>query len=238
MAKTFLSKRTSAALAVMTDTIDHVRHDVRQAKNRNHRKSSMSLECQLIFGSLYYVVEDYKEAEPVLVTYVSAAKKEFGTNSIETFRGLWLLSEVWTGLDRIVEAMTAGAEAKSISMKINFSTNDPVAEALFRRAVAEKETKGLQGRQRAFVMALTALSLCVTGGLHRSSWGAEMLERLRLFFKSYGIDDTEWEWTVKHTHLTRYDFVGLLSILLHHTGLAPDRLEPVLRRKSRVIEVR
>jgi hypothetical protein len=238
MSKSFVSKRTYVGIAVMTDAINHVRPDVNRAAKQYGRESLESGERLLVPGSLYYVTEDYENAEPLLVRYVAIAKNKFGTDSMETFRGLWLLSDIYASLNRIIEVMEVGAEAKAISTKIDPSADDPVSEALFRRAVAEKDTNDLQGRQRALVMALTALSLSVTGGLHRSPWGQKMLERLGVFFKSYGIGDEEWEWVVKHAHLTRYDFVGLLSILLHHTGFAPARLEPVLRRRPRIIEVR
>ena len=65
------------------------------------------------------------------------------------------------------------------------------------------------------------------------------MDRLRLFLKSCGIGGDEWDWTVKHAHLTRYDFVGLLSILLHHTGLAPlHDWSRGCHKESRVIHVR
>lgn len=94
-----------------------------------------------------------------------------------------------------------------------------VAGGLLELALSLETEGDTAGVQQGFVAALMALCSCMTSGFHRTSSGAQLLERLPSFFKSYGIGGEEWEWTLKHSHLTKYDFVGLLSILLHHTGL-------------------
>jgi hypothetical protein len=187
MAKRFQCRRSPAGVAIMEDTMNRALADLTKAEKRTD--TSTILECLLSVGSLHYVVEDYEHAEAPLAEYVTIAKDKFGINSVEVFRGLWLLSEVWSGLNRIVEGMTAGAEAKSISRKIDCLTKDPAVETLFRRTEIEKDATDGQGRERAFVTALAALSLTITGGFHRSSVGGKVLAGLRVFFKSYGIDD-------------------------------------------------
>jgi len=43
---------------------------------------------------------------------------------------------------------------------------------------------------------------------------------------------------VEHARLQKYDFLGLLSVLLYHTSLASLPLDPVVKLKSSVIVVR
>jgi hypothetical protein len=112
------------------------------------------------------------------------------------------------------------------------SAPDPLLEALLQRAIALEAKGDMESRQRGFVVALLTLSWYVSHGFERSRADAPVQGQLRILAKSCGLGDEEWEWTVKHAHLTRYDFVGLLSILLHHTGLAPRPLSVVAKRGS------
>ena len=165
-------------------------------------------------------------------------KAKLGPNTLEAFHSLGTLAEMYFFLGRFPEAISLNNEAKSISKKIDACACDPIVEALFRRAVAYKVKTDRSSRQRGFVAALMALSLCITRGWHRGSRGAQILDDLRVIFTSYGIGKEDWEWVVKHAHLTKYDFIGLLSILLHHTGLTPEPVVTVGRARRRSNGVR
>jgi hypothetical protein len=238
MAKSFVCRRSSAGMAVRTDAISGIYQDLRQAEKQYGRASLETAEPLLILGSAHYILEDYGPAEGMFVRYIEIVKAKLGSNTLEAFHGLGTLAEIYFFLNRFPEASCLNNEAKSISKKIDPCAYDPMVEALFRRAEAHKGKTDLESRQRGFLVALMALSLCITRGWHRGSGGAQILDGLRAILTSYGIDEEEWEWVVKHAHLTKYDFVGLLSILLHHTGLAPTPLHTVVRRRPRVIEVR
>ena len=222
MAKSFLSKRSAAGMAATADVIDHLSQDLHLAEKQYGRESLEAAEPLLILGVAHYIIEDYEKAEPTFVRYIEIVKAKLGPNTLEAFHSLGTLAEIYFFLNRFPEAFGLINESKSISKKIDPCAYDPMLEALFRRAEAYKGKTDLSSRQRGFVVALMALSWCITRGWHRGSGGAQILDGLRVIFTSYGMGKEDWEWVVKHAHLTKYDFVGLLSILLHHTGLAPE----------------
>jgi hypothetical protein len=225
-------------MAVTTDTIRHLERGVREAGKRYCLESLEAAEPLLILGAAHYIVEDYGKAEGMFVRYSEIVKTKLGPNTLEAFHGLGTLAEIYFFLHRFQDACDLNNEAKSISKKIDPCADDPMLEALFRGTDAYKGKTDLKSHQRGFVMALMALSLCITRGWHRGSGGAQIVDGLRVFFDSYGIHGDEWQWTVRHAHLTRHDFVGLLSILLHHTGLAPSPLVPLAKQSLSVVEVR
>jgi hypothetical protein len=149
-----------------------------------------------------------------------------------------LLVDAYINLGRIPEAMRIKEQGKSIARGFDPSASAPLLETLFEKATGLQAKRHSKSRQRGFVLAFVPLCWSISHGFQGTPFGSALLERLRAFFDSYGIHGDEWEWTVKHAHLTGYDFVGLLSILLHHTGLAPTPLHTVVRRRPRVIEVR
>ena len=222
MAKSFLSKRSPAGMAVMTDAIDHLSQDWHLTEEQCGQESLEAADPLLILAVAYYIIEDYEKAEGMFIRHIEIVKAKLGPNTLEAFHSLGTLAEIYFFLNRFPEANGLINEAKAISKKIDPCAYDPMLEALLRRAGAYKEKTDLRSRKRGFVAALVALSWCITRGWHTGSGGAQILDDLRVIFTSYGIDKEDWEWVVKHAHLTKYDFVGLLSILLHQTGLAPE----------------
>lgn len=238
MAKALLSKRSPAGMAVKKDTIEHVCQSLKSAEKHHARNDSETLRLSLILGAMYRVVEDHEEAIALLTRYVAAAKKQQAPNVAEMRWAVSLLAECYFELGRIPEGLQVISEGRSLSGKIDSSAKDPLLEGFLQLAL-RLETKGDTARVRkAFAAALMGLCLCITCGFHRTSSGSQVLERLHSSFKSYGLGDEEWVWAVKHAHLTKYDFVGLLSFLLQHTDPAPSPLAPMMRRRPRVIEVR
>jgi hypothetical protein len=200
-------------MAALADVIDDVRQDFYFSEEQHGQAAMEKFWFMLILASMYYVSEDYEKAEPLLVRYVATAKESPVSNPAEVFCGLSLLVETYMNLNRISEAIALIKEGKSLCKGIEFFANDPLIEALLQRAAAYKSEGNPQSRQWGFVVGLTALSYCMSTGSYRTSAGAQVLDRLRFFFRSYGIDTQEWEWIVKHAHLSRHDFVGLLSSL-------------------------
>lgn len=221
MAKSFLCRRTAAGKAVMTRVMDQALNDLHLVEKQHGRKSLEASEQLLILASMHYVVEDYEKAEPLLLRYVSTVKEKLGTNSRESFYGLWLLADAYMYLNRYPEARRVSEEGKAISRTINCPASDSLIDALMGQVEGYRGKSDLHSRRRGLVMALIALSWCMTSGFHRSSGGVQALEALRSSFEPYGIGKEEWEWIVKHAHMTRYDFLGLLSLILTHTHLVP-----------------
>ncbi|MBI5249609.1 MAG: hypothetical protein HY912_08950 [Desulfomonile tiedjei] len=238
MTKTFLSKRSSAGVALMTDAIDHARKGLKHAEKQHGQAPKEVAEPVLILGFLYYLIGDYGKAEPLLLRYVAMAKEHFGQNTRETLEGLGLLFQIYVDLNRMADIVPVANEANAVSKALHSWPHPPLVEALLFRAEAVQNDNKAGSAQRPFAFAFMSLCWSIFGSFDRNPDSAPVLDHLRRFLKSYGIGEEEWEWIVRHARLNRNDFVGLLSILLHHTGLAPVRLEPVLRRNPRIIEVR
>jgi hypothetical protein len=234
MAKTLARKRSPEAEVVMEDTAEHLLQRAHSLEKQYGWHSPEAWEARLIAAAMYCAVEDYDNVEPLLAGNVAAQKGKEGSNPMWMFWALSLLFEAYANLNRIPEAIRISKEGRSIAKKTDASAKDPFLEALVQQAIALEAKGHLESRQRGFVVALLTLSWYVSHGFDRSRADAPVQDQLHVLFKSYGIGDEEWEWAVKHAHLTKYDFVGLLSTLLPHTGLAPTPLEPVLQRKSRI----
>jgi hypothetical protein len=237
MAKTFLAKRSSGGIATMMDATDHALKELERVEKRHGQAAKEVTEPVLVLGFLYYLMGDYRSAEPMLLRYVAMAKEHFGQNTRETLEGLGLLFEIYVELSCMGDVARIGNEANAVSRKLRSWPHPPLVEALLLRAERYKQENKPPSRQRGFTFAAMSLCWCITRAFDRNPAGAPVLERLRLFFKSYGIED-EWEWVVKHARLNKYDFVGLLSILLHHTGLAPEPVVTVARARRRSNGVR
>lgn len=238
MAKTFLSKRTSAALAVMRDAIDHARKDLQRAEKQHGQAAKETAEPVLVLGFLYYLIGEYEKAEPLLLQYVALAKEHFGQNTRETLEGLGILFEIYVELNRMGDVARIGNEANAVSRKMHAWPHPPLVEALLLRAELGQNENKPGSRERGFAFAIMSLCWSVFGGFDRNPDSPPVMDRLRLFLRSYTIGQEEWEWIVKHARLNRHDFVGILSILLYHAGLEPRPLPPVKSRGLRIIEVR
>jgi hypothetical protein len=238
MKKSFVSKRTSEGVAVKEDTIEYLRQCSVQAEELHGRYSTESRMARLILAAMHCATEDYESVERLLTGHVAAQKGRDGANPMWMFWALALLFEAYANLNRIPEAMQISKEGRSIAKQTDASAKDPFLEALVHQAIALEAEADSKSRQHGFAVALLTLSWYVSHGFERSRGNAHVPGQLQALFKSYGLGDEDWKWAVKHAHLTKYDFVGLLSILLHHAGQAPARLEPWMSQRVRVIHVR
>ena len=241
MAKSFVSRRTPLAEERMEDTAEHHSEYLRSMEREYGRHSPEASMARLILAAHYSAGgQNYGDMESLLCGDLTVAK---GDQEANTRRVLWarsLLIEAYFYLNRIAEGMRISNEGKSLSRNIDMSAPDPLLGALLQRAIALGAEGDMESRQRGFVVGLLTLSWYVSHGFERSRADAYVKDQLRSLFEAYRIRGDEWEWTVKHSHLTRYDFVGLLSILLHHTRLVPRPLSVVVKRprRPRIIEVR
>jgi len=238
MSKSFLCRRSAEGSAAMKNAIEQIRRELHQAEKNYGPKSREAAELLLILGALNYVAEDYARAEALVVRYVAIATEKTATNPADTFWGLTLLSDIYGDLNRFADCLRVSALSERILGQPDLSAVDTLTEVLLTRAFASRDKNTMEGHRQGFIFALVALSWCLSHGLHRCTSGATVLNRLCSFFESYGIGNEHWEWVVKHAHLRKYDFVGLLSTLLHYTGLASDWMERMVRQEPRVIEVR
>ncbi len=213
MGKSVVRRETPTGITALADVIDDVRQDLYFSEEQHGQAAMDTSELILILSSMYYISEDYEKAEPLLVRYVAAAKENPVSNAAEVFCGVSLLFETYRNLNRISEALARIKERKSLCKTTGLSANDPLIESLLQRAATYKSERSPRSRQLAFVVGVTALSYSISTESHRTPSSVQVLDRLRFFFRSYGIDTQEWGAIVKHAHLSRHDFVGLLSAL-------------------------
>ena len=198
---------------------------------------SVSVEASLLLAAMYCVVEDHEKAEPLLKRCIATAKKKLPQNAYALFWATGLLAEAYGAMNRIPEAFLITNEGKSISRTLDHSAPDMMFEALWQLALSLEAKCDAESRQQGLAVALMALCWFVTRGLNRSRADAHRQEDLRLHFSIFGIVLDEWNWLVKHAHLTRYDFVGLLSIVLGNANLSPVGPKSWREREPKVIEL-
>jgi hypothetical protein len=242
MAKSLACRRTFEGLTVKEHTVDYFHQRAYQAEKQYGRYSPEAWEARVIPAAIHCAVEEYENVEPLLTGYAVAEQGKEAPNPMGMFWARTLLAEAYCKLNRISEAMRITNQDKSLASGLDPSAGNPLLGSLLEQATALEAKGDLKSRQCGFVVGLVALCWSISHGFQRTPFGSAFLERLCLFFDCYGIRGDEWEWTVKHSHLTRYDFVGLLSILLHHTGLGlgprPLTVAPKRPRRPRIIEVR
>jgi hypothetical protein len=231
MAKIFTCRRTPQGIAVMEDTMEHLSHSFHRAGKQYGQHSPEAWKVRVILAVIYSAAGDYEHVVSLLGGYVRVEK---GKSELKPMWMVWagdLLVEAYFNLGRIDDVMRIMEQGKSLARRIDPSAADPLLEALLEQAMALEAEGNLKRRERGFVVALLTLSWYVSHGFERSRADDHVKDQLRSLFDAYRISGDEWEWTVKHAHLTRYDFVGLLSSLPPHTGLAPKPLTVVPKRK-------
>jgi hypothetical protein len=238
MAKTLFAKRTPKGTEVAANTLACALRHLKKTEKRHGQASRKTNEAYLLLAAMYCVVEDYGEAEPLLKKCIATAKNKLPQNADVLFWASSLLAEAYCGLNRILEAMMLTSEMKPLSRSVNPSAPDLVFESLWHLAMSFEAKGDTESRQQGLAVALMALCWSITHGLYRTQWGAQALDHLRLHFSTYGIVLDRWNWLVKHAHLTKYDFIGLLSIVLHNPDPPPVSVKSWMEREPRVIEVR
>lgn len=238
MAKRFYCRRTPEGTEVANRALARVRKKLNQIEKRTNRKVRKALEDTLLLATMYYIVQDYENAEPLLKGYLIDAKRVSAQNSMAFFCASSLLAMAYSAMNRIPEAVLVMSGAKHLIRTIDTSVPDPVFQALEIRALSFGGEGNRESRQLGLAVALMALCWSITQGLHRTQRGAQALNNLRLHFSTYGIVLDGWNWLVKHGHSMKYDFIGLLSIVLENADISPVSAKSWMKREPRVIEVR
>ncbi len=237
MSKSFVCRRRPEATAVMMEVIDHCRGSVTRTEKKHGRDGLKTLQALLILAAMYHVLENYEKAEPLLKGHLSAAKRKSVPDSRETVWASTMLAEAYFKTNRIGDAMLITKEARALCGSVDPNRKDPLLSALLQLALSLGAGQDSESRMRGLAAALVALCWCVSHGIHRAPADAQSLESLRHIFGSYGIEHETWEWALKHANLTKYDFLGLLSVLLHGSGLLPSEIKPPKRERVRVIHL-
>jgi hypothetical protein len=238
MAKSFLCRRTDEGAAVMEDAIEYLRQCLDNNEKRFGRLSLETWKALLTLAVAYSAAEDFKKVKQLLAPSVSASKGERETDPKLMLWAYTLLVDAYLRLGLIPEGMELSLEGRAIAKGIGCSAPDQLLESLVQKSKELQAEGSVKRHQRGFTVSLLTLCFFVSHGFEKSGTEAHLKTELQILFQSYGVCDKDWEWALKHAHLTKYDFVGLLSVLLHHSGLVPAKLETILRRKPRVIEVR
>jgi hypothetical protein len=189
--------KSPAGRALMAEVTDNVHQDLCSSEKQHGIDAIQNMVLRWILACLYYVSHKNDKAQAVWARY----------NFIIGGKPVSKAALVFWGL----------------SKGVDLSVYEQLIEAILQRAQAYSRQDSPASVQFAFVMALLALSCCVTTGLNRAPSGTEILTRIRFFLKPYWATKIEWDWIVKHAHVTRHDFVDTLSVLLTHARFAPRR---------------
>lgn len=196
-----------AGKALMSKIITMIHQDLRSTEKQQRVDAMQKLVLRWIVACIYYVSRKHDQAESLWVGH-SCLIIAGGKPVSKTALVFWGLSK---GVD--------------------LSVYEPFIEALLQRAKAYSRQDGPDGIQFGFVMALVALSCCVTTGLHRTPSGSKILARIRIFLKPCWATKIDWNWIIGHAHVTRHDFVGVVSTLLTHTYFKPQcKMKAVMPR--------
>lgn len=238
MAKKFLRERTPEVTELTANTLACVRRRLKKTEKRHGALNRKTLKASLLLAAMYCAVEDFEKAEPLLNMCIAIAKNKLSHNADTLFWASNLLAEAYSAMDRIEEAITVLGQMKPFSKAIDPSAPDLVFGSLWHLALSFEAEGKLESRQKGLAVALMALCWSITRGLCRTQWGAQALDHLRLHFSFYGIVLDEWNWLIEHAHLTKYDFIGLLSIVLHNADTAPASGASWMEREPKVHIVR
>ncbi len=236
--KTFFVKRTPEGTENTGNTLARVRRRLKKIEKRHGKNGLKVLNAALTLGAMYCVVEDYEKAEPLLKRCIALAKRNLPQNTSALYWAADLLAQAHFRLDHILESMIVSSEAKPLSGAFDPSAPNLVFELLWQLALSFDHKGDPESRKQGLAVALMALCWYVTRGLNRSQADAHGQEDLRLLFSTYGIVLNEWNWLVKHAHLTKYDFIGLLSIVLANADTSPVTGKSWMEREPRVHVVR
>lgn len=246
MSKLFENKITEAGRQAMTDLTDHVA----QIRSQNiETQGSDSIDAAfdgLILASIYYMVGEYKKADPIIRDYIYVAEEIYGLHSDKVLCGLILLSNNCIGWGRLEDSRCALELVKSVSDRCSASRRDLLLEELDGFAEVCRCAEEPMSNRRGFILSLMALSWCVrypsdhnyhpiipevkVAGLHDVYTGN--IPRLEVIFQPYGFVGDYWQWLIRHCNNNLNDLVGLISILLN------KRLLPVEGRPPLTAEMR
>jgi hypothetical protein len=214
MTRLFANRVTKAGREAIHDLIDQVAQGLNQTAKTHGEDSLEAAQQRLILASVHFLMEQYGEALPLVQSYVTTYKTNLGPTAEELICGLGLLSNTLMVLDRPEEALSTVGEVGALVSRVGRSGRDPLLSGLRKLAEKYQSAADPASLQRAFILALMALSWCVTVSERGNPVYEGYLPHIRALFDDFRFRVDTWEWLLRRAELTHNDFVGLVSVLI------------------------
>ena len=161
MFRLFEDRVTPAGKALIGEVANQVAQDLEAAKQSHGEDSVEALQKCLVLASMYYLMQEYEKADPLIRSYVSASEERHGEYSNQVRCGLILLSNNCIGWGRLEDSRSVLEHVKFVSQRCPSFADDPVLEGLYDLAVRYQSANDPTNEQRRFILCLMALSWCV-----------------------------------------------------------------------------
>ncbi len=230
MLRIFENRVTPEGRTAAANLIDHVAQLWNQTMETQGAGSFEAALQGLLLAYLYYLMQEYEKADPLIRHYVTVAEEKYGPHSDEVLCGLILLSNNCIGWGRLEDSRSVLEQLKPVAESC-LPWRDPLLEALYDLAVGCQNADGPTNEQRGFILSLMALSWCVryASGDHIYT---QYAPRLKSIFEAYGFVNDRWEWLIQSCKHNLHDLLGLISILLEK-HLLPSEAQPPLTAEMR-----
>src|SRR5208283_5248188 len=212
MFRLFEDRITPAGRSATKDLIDYVAQTHSQIIETHCATSIEAAQQGLILAYMYYLMQEYEKADPLIRSYVSANEEQHGEYSNKVRCGLILLSNNCIGWGRLEDSRSVLERVKSVSERCPSFADDPVLEGLYDLAVGHQSANDPTNEQRGFILSLMALSWCVRYQSDTRVY-AEFAPLLKAVFEPYGFVEDHWEWLIQSCKHNLHNLVGLISIL-------------------------
>jgi len=227
MSKLFKRRVTTVGKEALSEALEVVTELRRRTEATYGADSIETANCVLMMGFIHYLDEAFEQAEPIFQSHVETIARQLGTESVEYYSGLHHLISTYISTTNFPKIESFSERwLGSVDMKdetpLPQGPTDPLIESLYDLAVVHNTRGDAFGRRVGFVLAVMALSHCVSryrqGGVPRK----QAMARLRSFVMSLGIDRYDYAWLVRCSDHDENDFVGLLSVI-DEEGVFPLR---------------
>jgi len=214
MAKLFKRRITDVGKEALSEALEVVTELMQRTEATYGADSIETGNCVLMMGFIHYLDEAFEQAEPLFQRHVETIARQLGTESVEYYSGLHHLMSTYISTTNFpkIESFSKQWLGKH-ETPLPQGPTDPLIEILYDLAVTHNTQGDAFGRRVGFVLAVIALSHCVTryhlGGAPRKA----AMQRLRTLIMSFGIDKYDYAWLVRRSDHDENNFVGLLSVI-------------------------
>src|SRR5208283_1159911 len=226
MFRLFEDRITPAGRSATKDLIDYVAQTHSQIIETHCATSIEAAQQGLLLASMYYLMQEYETADPLIRSYVSASEDRHGEYSNKVRCGLILLSNNCIEWGRLEDSRSVLEHVKVVSRRCPSFADDPVLEGLYDLAVRYQSANDSTDEQRRFILCLMALSWCVRYQSDTRVY-AEYAPLLKAVFEPYGFIGDRWEWLIQSCKHNLHDLLGLISILLDKRVIPSDAQPPL-----------
>ncbi len=211
-----------SAIANLIDDVAQVQSQLLETQGAGSIEAALQ---GLPLAYMYYLMQQYEKADPLIRSYVSACEERHGEYSNKVRCGLMLLSNNCIGWGRLEDSRSVLEHVKVVSQRCRSFADDPVLEALYDLAVSHQSANDPTNEQRGFILSLMALGWCARYQSDTRVY-AEFAPLLKAVFEPYGFVEDRWEWLVQSCKHNLVNLVGLISILLEKQILPLDAQLP------------